>query len=216
MRTEGNLRMSAWWQGLAGAALLALWLCCGCTVRAARTVTGSGSFASTPPGPTAVLRVTAAPAVELRTGQTNWGLINTANVEARFGEFLADAADRDGGMTVIGPLDVEQRLLTAGLKPTLQPDEDQRLQFARAVGCASYLTAYVVRSRLQYRFFVSWADVAFTVACYVPGQAEPIWQVDVSRVAPGKTDREATALALEEMFQWLKGVPFSEPLPRAN
>ena len=216
MSAEGNLLLSARRAGLVGAAMMALWLCCGCTVRAARSVSGSGSFASTPPGPTAVLRVTTAPAVAVRTGQTNWGLVTTANVEARFAEFLADAAARDGGMSVLPPLDVEQRLSTAGLKLTLQPDEDQRRQYAKALGCASYLTAYVERSQLQYRFFLSWADVSFTVACYVPGQTAPVWQVQISRLAPGKTDREAIALALAEMFQWLKGIPFSEELPRAD
>jgi hypothetical protein len=186
-------------------ALLGLFLTCGCTVRNSRTISGSGSFASNPGGPTAVLRVTAERRSDPRTGQTTWGLINTPNVEARFGEFLASEASRDGGLTVIDPLDVEQRLLAARLEPTLQPDDQQLQQFARVLGLSSYLTAHVVRSRLEYRLFWSWSDVEYTVACYQPGRAEALWQAHVCRAAPGKTDRQTTALSLKEMFEWLKG-----------
>ena len=180
-------------------------LLCGCTVRNSRAITGSGSLALTPAGPTAVLRVTAVPHTDPRTGQTTWGLINTPNIEDRFAEFLASAAGHDDGLSVIEPIDVEQRLLAAHLKPTLQPDDEQLQQFAKALGLASYLVAHVDRSRLEYRFFWSWADAEYTVSCYAPGRADALWEAHVCRAAPGLTDREVLALSLKEMFDWLKG-----------
>jgi len=193
---------------LAACALLALWLGSGCTVRAVRSLSGSGDFAATPAGPSAVLRVTAKPSFNPRTGQTVWGLINTPNVEDRFAEFLADSAAREGNMDVLPPLEVERRLRAAGLEPTLQPDDEQLRQFADALGCASYLTARIVRSRLEYRLFLSWSTLEYTVTCYAPGREEPLWQASVCRKAPGKSDRQTMALALAEMFQWLRaGAP---------
>jgi hypothetical protein len=196
---------------LVAVAVLGLSLCCGCTARNTRTITGSGSFPATPVGPTAVLRVTAVQGGGPRTGQTTWGLINTPNIEARFAEFLASEAGRDGAMTVINPVDVEQRLRAARLKPTLQPDDAQLSQFAKTLGLASYLVGHVVRSRLQYRFFVAWSEMEYTVSCYAPGRADPLWEAHVCRSAPGKTDRETLALSLKEMFEWLKG----RALPKA-
>ncbi len=187
-----------------GLLLLALFLC-GCTIRNSRKITGSGDLASTPAGPTAVLRVTAVARSDPRTGQTTWGLINTPNIEDRFAEFLASAAARDDGLTVIDPYEVQKRLRAAHLKPTLQPDDQQLQQFAKALGLASYLVAHVNKSRLEYRFIWSWADADYTVACYVPGRAQPLWQAHVCRAAPGKTDREVLALSLKEMFDWLRG-----------
>jgi hypothetical protein len=183
---------------------LALVLSTGCAVRNSRTITGIGQLSATPPGPTAVLSVTAVPHVDPRTGQLTWGLINTPNVEARFDEFLASAADHDAGLDVIEPIDVEQRLLAAHLKPTLQPDEKQLDDFAHVLGLGSYLVAHVERSRLQYRFFWSWSDVQFTVSCYAVGSAQPVWQAHVKRTVRSLTDRQAIALSLREMFRWLK------------
>jgi hypothetical protein len=183
---------------------LAVLLCAGCAVRNSRTITGDGFLSATPPGPTAVLRVTSVPHVDPRTGQLSWGLINTPNIEDRFAEFLASAADHDAGLTVINPIDVEQRLLEVHLKPTLQPDDRQLGDFARALGLGSYLVAHVERARLQYRFIWSWSDVQFTVSCFAVDGSQPLWQAHVKRTVRRLTDRQALELSLQEMFLWLK------------
>lgn len=186
---------------------------CGCTVRNVRRIDGSGRLADVPDGPTAVLRVTAAVREAPRSGRSTWGLIPTPNAADRFAEQFAHAAEQEGGMRVVTPAEVRDRLREAGLEPTLQPDEAQLRRFADALGLSSYLTAHLDCSRLNYRFFWSWATVRYSAACRVPGRAAPAWRVQVLRKAPHDSDRVTTATALKETFQWLKSPDSSDTVP---
>ncbi len=185
-----------------------------CAVRQVRAIDGTGRLAQTPDGPTAVLRVTAQPAPGPLTGGASWGLINTANVEARFAEFIAHVGAKEGGLQVMAPHLVEKRLEEAGLAPTLQPTAEQIDDFAKALGLASYLTAAVECSRINYRFVYSWSTVHFRMGCRIPGRDEPVWQVRMIRKMRGASDREVMRTALAEVFAWLREPFPTDPLPK--
>jgi hypothetical protein len=66
------------------------------------------------------------------------------------------------------------------------------------------MVAHVARSHMRYIFLLSWAEVRFEIACYVPGEQAPVWQLHAERRQRGKSDRELLVLALQDAFRWLK------------
>jgi len=193
------MRYSQWIGLLALAALLLP----GCAVRSRLRITGEGSLADTPPGPTAVLKVTAKPQTSSKSGKLLWGVYHTSNVEKTFAERLARVAADQGGLSVVSPRQVRDRLKAAGLEPTLQPDEETLRRCVDELGLKSYLTAYVHHSSLYYHFFWSWAKVRFEVVCLSAADAHPLWRVEVRRQCPLKSDRETMGLALREALRYL-------------
>lgn len=181
-----------------------VWLVTGCAVGTGMTIEGHGSYAATPAGTSAVLRVQARPMGPVRSGEVTWGIINTPNAEARFAELLANAAREPGGLDVLHPVDAARQLQKAGMPTTLQPDDEQLQRNLAALGCSSCLVANVTSWRYSYVFFSSSSVVEYTLSCLVPGRNEPVWTVNVHRSARGMGDREVAMLALRETFQWLK------------
>ncbi len=185
---------------------LLIWavLCAGCGVRSTFRLRDSGSFAATPDGPCAVLRVTREPHGPSRTGKTTWGKLHTPSGGQVFAERLAYIAHREGGLEVIPAPQVTERLEEAGAEPTLQPTDEQLRAYAEALGLNSYLTAHLERSELHYRWFWQWAVVSFDLACHRAEDDELIWRVEVLRQGRFVSDRELTTDALTQTFQHLR------------
>ncbi|KPK66275.1 MAG: hypothetical protein AMK73_00505 [Planctomycetes bacterium SM23_32] len=169
------------------------------------TIEGSGDFAATPEGRSAVLEVTARPTGVARTGKSTWAVVQTPNAEGSFAELLAHAARADAAMDVMLPVDVAEALDVAGIEPTLQPSPEQLERLVATLGCDSYLTAEVTEWRYGYLFFSSWAAIECQVTCRSSAGGGPLWQVRVRRQARGMSDREVARLALSEAFAWLRG-----------
>jgi hypothetical protein len=178
----------------------------GCGVRSRLVIDGTGSLAETPDGPSAVLRVTVPEEQKSWTGQTTWGKIATPHLARGFAEQLAWTASEGGWMDVVPVQQVAERIEQGGDEAdyTLRPDEETLRKYADALGLASYLTAELRCSRLQYRFFWSWALVEYSLACQRATDGQVVWQVDVCRQARYMSDREVTRKALRETFQWLQ------------
>jgi hypothetical protein len=195
--------------------VFALALAPGCGVRNSFTISGSGDFAATPDGPSAVLRVTAAPCPDAKSIGMEWGFINTPNPDQRLAEFIAHAAREDGGMQVLVPFDVARKLEEAKLDPTLQPEPDELRKRAQVLGCSSYLTAELACWRYSYVFFVSSAEIEYKLACHRADTGEPVWEADVLRQARNKSNRDLAREALAATFNWLKeqqtGQAYPEP-----
>jgi len=189
---------------VAGCALLALALLPGCGVRNCLTIDSKGDLSATPPGPCAVLLVTARPTAKAKAVQFMWGSVHTANAESSFAELLAHAAQEDAGIKVLLPFEANQRLQEAKLKPSLQPTADDLRKYVQTLGCTSYLTADVRTWHFGYAYFMSHAEIEYSVACHRGDNGEVIWEATVKRQARGMSDRELARLALSETFQRLK------------
>jgi hypothetical protein len=183
------------------AAALAL---CGCTVRSAVTVTGSGSLAATPAGTSAVLQVSVPYNTNITARGADWGVLRTQGPDARFADMVARAARDDIGLDVIAPFKVAKALEKAGLLPGLRPEAAHIRDAARAVGCASFLTAEVVRWQSNYVLFSAASTIEFDLTCHSAADGEKLWNVHVLRRSRGLSDGEVARLALAEAFQWLK------------
>jgi hypothetical protein len=201
---------------LAGCVFLALALAPSCSVQESSTIELTGNFAATPVGPAAVLEVTARPAGAPKTGQRIWGEANTLNAEATFAELLAHAAREDGGMAVILPYQVNDRLAKAKLKPTLQPPPAELQSFVKLLGCASYLTADVRVLGFSYIYFRSTAVAEYSIACHRADNGAIVWQADVARKTGGMSDREVARLSLGEAFRKLKAESAAPRPPEAK
>ncbi len=183
----------------------------GCAVRNCFTVETQGRYAATPPGRSAVLRVTCPEWGPIRTGKETWGVIETANAAGRFAEFLAHAARAQGGMDVATPYDVAGELAEAGLEPTLEPTDEQLARFAEVLGCRTYLTARVALWRYSYFLLASSAELECSVACHDAADGRVIWQAQVRRAARGTSDRELAAAAMRELFLQMRARPATAP-----
>lgn len=196
---------------LAACALLAPALLSGCAVRNCLTIDGKGDLSAMPPGPCAVLSVTARPMPTAKAVQFIWGSVHTVNADARFAELLAHAAREDAGIKVLLPFEADQRLQEAKLKPTLQPTAEDLRKYIQALGCASYLTADVRTWHFGYAYFVSYAQIEYSVACHRADNDRTIWEATVKRQARGMSDRDVARLALSETFRWFKEGKSSVP-----
>jgi hypothetical protein len=188
---------------------LVLTLAAGCRSGPKIAIEQGEVFQKMPPGKTAVLEVTARLAVQVRGHKYVWGAAQPPSAEAMFAELLASFAQTDGGLDVIPPHEVKSRLQAAGLQPTLEPGKEQMDQFARTLGCSTYLSAQIERWGLHYFLWTEKAVAEFVVRCYVPGEAEPLWTVRVQHEAKLKSCREVAIEALREAFRQLarKGNP---------
>jgi hypothetical protein len=187
--------------------LVALVVACltpGCAIRTGMTLTGWDNLADTPAGPVAVLRVVTHLGQECKSAQVIWGKVEAPNAPERFAELLASAAADTGGLDVIHPVQVVQKLEAAGLATTLQPDDEELAERIRALGCAAYLVAEIDCWEETYVFFASSAVIEYSIACHVPGRREPVWRVRARNVRRNTTHRELAAQALRETFRALK------------
>ncbi len=184
--------------------LLALSVPCGCSLGRGSFIEPVGAVSQTPPGTCAVLRVTSAPGDVSKSTDMLWGKVDTANAERQFAELLVHAAREDGGLAVLTPFEADEKIERAGLRPTLQPDDEQLAQFAQALGCASYLTAQILDWHFDYMLFSSSAAVEFRLACRRTDTNEAVWESHVRREAQGISQRDAALLALRETFKSLK------------
>ena len=190
----------------ASAVVVFLAVCCmlpGCAVRNKLAIDGAGSFAATPSGPSAVLRVTVPPAKEPRSKDILWGSVNTLEADSQFAELVAYAAAKDGKIAAPRVFEVHDRLEKAGLEPTLQPTPEELRRYVETLGCSSYLTADLKRWHYGYLLFFGSADIEYHLACHRADNDEIVWEANVLRQACGMSDRDVARLALRETFQWL-------------
>ncbi len=176
----------------------------GCAVRSKLTIDGTGNLAATPPGPSAVLRVTVPRPKDPKSKDILWGSVNTFEADTQFAEEVAYAAARDGKIEVPRVFKVHERLEKAGLEPTLQPTPEELRHYVEILGCASYLTADLKRWHYGYLLFFGSADIEYRLTCHRAETDEVVWEVNVLRQACGMSDRDVARLALRETFQWLK------------
>ncbi len=177
----------------------------GCASGSKVQVRNPSGYAQMPRGSVAVLKVTARPMGKPRSYQVAFGIVRTPNAPAAFAELLAQIARQQGGLQVLSPTEVDDRLKAAGLEPTLDPSPEQLEGFAGTLKCASYLTAHVEKWNYRYFLTSSKASVRFVLSCYVPGAEDPLWSAQVEHEVGGLTDREAAIAALKETFRTLKG-----------
>jgi len=145
--------------------LLALFAMFGCSAGRGSFTDSAGALSQTPSGMCPVLRVAAPLYDEPKSTDVLWGKMGAAGADRQFAEILAHAARENGGVAVPLPFEVDERLERAGLRPTLQPDEDQLSQFVEALDCASYLTADVPCWRFDYVVLSSSAAIEFHLTC---------------------------------------------------
>ncbi len=172
----------------------------GCAVQNCCSVTGMGSLADTPPGPSAVLRVTSAAPAYGMAHSFSAGRIDTPNAAGRLAELLAHAARDDAGIEVLLPYQVADQLAKAELEPTLEPSAEQIAQYVEVLGCASYLEANVELWRSGYVFVFSSAEITCRVACRRP-DGTLVWEATVHAQQRNTGDREVARLALYEVFK---------------
>lgn len=194
--TAGKLR--------AVAILMAALTAGGCICRNSLKIETQGSFADTPTGPTAVLRITADPHPPSRSAHVPWGSICTAEPEQDFAARLAHLARCDGGLPVLSADETAQRLDALGFSDTHDPPADALRRSAAQLGLASYLTAHIRRSRLRYVLFWSWAEVDCEVACYLPECERRVWQASIRCRKRFATAGDVTTYALRSAFHALR------------
>lgn len=170
-----------------------------------------GRLDAMPPGPCAVLHVTAEPARPSCHTLFIWGSVDKPNRESPFAEYLAAAAVRYAELPVIAPHEADRQLAAADLEPTLQPNAEEFDEFVRVLGCDSYLTAHVEYWGRRYVFLSGAAAIEFRVACVQPGRETPLWQAEVRCKQRGMNHREVAVLALREMFRKLGGLSNAHP-----
>jgi len=189
--------------------ILAAALCAGagCSSAPVVEIQRPEGFYLVPAGRTAVLRVKARPLTEELSYKFLWGVVQAPTAEASFADLLAHHARVEGGMNVIPPAEVEERLRLAGLEPTLEPDDEQLQAFAKMLGVSSYLTANVEQWRYRYVFFSEKASIRFSVACRAPGEDKPLWSARAHHKASGDTERAVAGQALRAMFRILNWQP---------
>ena len=185
-------------------ALAAALAACGCTLHSSASIAGSGSLSATPPGPSAVLQVTVPYNTQVAARGADWGIIRTQNPDARFADLVAHAAREDAGLDVIPPFKAMRALEDAELHAGLHPEPAQMPAAARALRCASFLTADVVKWHCAYVFFTSSSVIEFDLACHAAEDGRKLWDVHVSRRTRGLSDGEVARLALAEAFRWLQ------------
>jgi len=184
--------------------LAVLFLAQGCAIRTGTTIAGKGDLRATPPGRAAVLKVTAYAENNSKSGHVTWGVLDTPNPDQRFAELLAYVAATEGGLSVIEPMQVIERLEDAGLEPTFQPDDATLARYAEVLGCSSVLTADIKCWRHKYVFFSSSATVEFTLTCRVPGKPDALWGVRTCCSRRKMDNTEIALHALKETFRALK------------
>ena len=172
----------------------------GCAVQNCCDVTYSGSLADTPPGPSAVLRVTSVVPANGMAHSYVAGRIDPPNAAGQFAELLAHAARDDAGIEVLLPYQVADQLAKAELEPTLEPSAEQIAQYVQVLGCASYLEANVERWRSGYTFVFSSAEITCSLACRLP-DGTLVWEATVHAQQRNTGDREIARLALYEAFK---------------
>jgi hypothetical protein len=188
----------------AALALAGVLLLCGCTLRSAGSVAGSGSLTATPTGPGAVLKVVVPYNTQVSARGAEWGTVRTQNPDVRFADLAAYAAREDAGLDVIAPFKVADTLEQAGLYAGLHPDAAQIPKAARAVGCAFFLTADVRRWQYSYFLFTTSSLIDMDLTCRSAANGRELWSVHVFRRARGLSDGEVARLALADAFRWLR------------
>ncbi len=184
------------------AGLAGLLAATGCAVQNCCEVTATGSLADTPPGPSAVLRVTSDIPAEGMAHSYFAGRIDTPNAAGQIAELLAHAARDDAGIEALLPYQVADQLAKAKLAPTLDPSAEQLAQYIETLGCASYLEANVERWRSGYVFVFSSAEITCRVTCRLP-DGTLLWEATVHAQQRNTGDREIARLALYRMFKHL-------------
>ncbi|NLW50674.1 MAG: hypothetical protein GXY85_07480 [Candidatus Brocadiaceae bacterium] len=198
-----------------------LWLAvgfalCGCTVRGTGSITANGRLDSTPPGPCPVLQVTIPQDTSISARGMDWGVVRTQNPDVRFAEILAHSAREDAGLDVPPPFKMAGALKAAGLPTGLQPDPALLQEAVRAAGCASFLSAELIRWQCSYVFVTAAATIEFRLTCYDAADGRELWNVHVFRRAPRLTDGEVARLACTEAFRRLKDNAPADPTPPAE
>lgn len=161
------------------------------------------AFEDTTGARTAVLKVATPEADEAGAAMNVWGTVYPPTARQSFAELLAHHARRTGGMEVVPPPEVDERLRLAGLEPTLNPSDKELAEFARTLECENYLEAVVQRWRYTYLLTHQKAIVSFTLHCYEPGDPTPLWTARVSHTRRGKSERQVADDALRRLFQQL-------------
>ncbi len=175
-------------------------------MRSQLVIEGEGRLADAPEGTSAVLRVVPVENRRSLTGQTTWGSIANPRMHRAFADLLAWTAAEGRWLDVMPLREAERRIKQndSGAEFTLKPDERTLRRHAETLDVASYLTAEIRHARVQYRFFWSWAEVDYSLACHRAADGEVLWRVDVRHTAPYLSDREACAASLREAFRWLE------------
>lgn len=184
--------------------LLALFAMFGCSLERRSFTDSAGALSQTPPGMCPLLRVAAPLYDEPKSTDVLWGKMGAAGADRQFAELLAHAARENGRVAVPLPFEVDERLEGAGLRPTLQPDDEELSQFVKALDCASYLTADVLCWRFNHVLLSSSAAIEFHLTCRRADTDEALWQAHVRREGRGMSYREIALLALRETFESLK------------
>lgn len=177
----------------------------GCAARGPQiTIKQRRAFEDSTRGTTAVLKVTNPDPGEAVGAKSVWGTVYPPNAKKSFAELLAHFARRTGKMKVLPPAEVEERLQVAGLEPTITPTSAQLSRFAGTLGCQTYLEAVVERWRYTYILTRQKAVVIFSLRCMEPDNPTPLWSAEVSYSTRGKTERQAAAQVLQELFHRLR------------
>jgi hypothetical protein len=161
------------------------------------------AFEETTGARTAVLKVSTPESDEAGAPMNVWGTVYPPTARQSFAELLAHHARRTGGMEVVPPSEVDERLSLAGFDPTLSPSDKQLAEFARTLECESYLEAIVQRWRYTYLLTRQKAVVSFTLHCYEPGNPTPLWTARVFHTRRGKSERQVADDALRRVFRRL-------------
>lgn len=193
-------------RALFSAVLLLICLASGCASRRRAEVRASDThrYADFVNERTAVLKVTA-PEQESGSLMTSvWGSVHPPTARQSFAELAAHFARSTGGMEVIPPAETSERLELAGYDPTLQPDDEQLVKFARKLGCDTYLQAVVTEWRYSYVLTRQEAVIRFSLSLREVGSNKPIWSVRADHKAGGKSDRQVASEALKTAFERLR------------
>jgi len=157
----------------------------------------------TPPGKTAVLRVHAdEPESTVSLGMT-YGSVKPPTPYIAFAHMVAHMCRENTGLEVIPPHEVDRLLKRKGIEPTLQPEGMQVEEFAKALGCDSYLTGRIEQWRYRYSLFGMKAFVRYELECRVPDRPGILWKVRADYVREDMSERDAAVIAIRDTFRAL-------------
>jgi len=157
----------------------------------------------TPPGKTAVLRVHAVePESTISLGSV-YGNVKPPTPYVAFAHMVAQLCRENTGLEVIPPHEVDRLLKRKGIEPTLQPEGTQVEEFAKALGCDSYLTGRIEQWNYRYNLFGMKAFVRYELECRVPGRPGILWKVRADYVPKGMSERDAAVVAIRDTFRAL-------------
>jgi hypothetical protein len=133
-----------------------------------------------------------------------WGQEQAAVPRRSFGEYVAHYARTDGGLEIMPPFEVTERLETAGSDPTLVPSEEQLKEFVSILELENYLVVSVNRWMEKYVLTRQTAVVDFQMSLFC-ADGERIWAVRARDKATGVPAEELGARVLSQAFRRLAG-----------